>query len=219
MKKEQESEQTEEKVSKWSLIKYNYQNNPPFKALIKLLGYFVFFIVIISVVAIGNDSVQDSKPQYKESTTNKINEKNYHDMLEDLRTTTKSINYEITIGDNKYLLTENITDSEVTGLLENKDNIIKFSIKDNIIYEIKLNEYIPNSEIFANFNGTYINIISLIDLISANKATKMLENDCVVYNYVIDENTFAVTTKDSVITNIVINSEGTIYDIKVETED
>lgn len=217
MRKKKTTEEQEEHVSKWILFKYSYKTNPGFKALVKLCGYFIFFIVIISVASFGSVN-HDFDKNTNRTTEPVINEKNYHEMLDDFRITKDNIKYTITLDEEKFLITSNITSTEINGIFETKEGTTKFAIKDNQVYEIRLDEYIPSPELFSSFNIKYINPVSLIDIISDNKATKMLENDTILYNYDIENAHITVTTQDSMIKKIIID-DIVKYEIVVEKKE
>ena len=130
----------------------------------------------------------------------------------------KKYNYEINYNDLKYIINYSTKDNVISGILETSQNILKkFSIKDNQIYELTLNEEKLNMELFQELNLTYINIYSLVDLLSNHKSLKMLEDDQTIYIYNLETNkTINVTVREENITSIEIKEDTINYKITIE---
>ncbi|MCH5166273.1 MAG: hypothetical protein J1F35_00135 [Erysipelotrichales bacterium] len=215
-RKNEEVENEKVKVSKIKLLRMNYKENPAFRALVKLLLYFIFFAVIISVVAF-NDIPSESN--LKDTTKNPAEEvvepKNYKDMLNETVLNNNFFKYEININGEIKILEYTILNNNFNGTLETSNGVTKFEFKDNNFYEIRFNEEIQNNELFNGLNLEYINIYSLISLVSNSKALKMINDDKTVYNYTIDASIISVTTNEEKIEKIEITEENSIYSILV----
>lgn len=72
-------------------------------------------------------------------------------------------------------------------------------------------------ELFQELNLTYINIYSLVDLLSNHKSLKMLEDDQTIYIYNLETNkTINVTVREENITSIEIKEDTINYKITIE---
>ncbi len=72
-------------------------------------------------------------------------------------------------------------------------------------------------ELFQELNLTYINIYSLVDLLSNHKSLKMLEDDQTIYIYNLETNkTINVTVREENITSIEIKEDPINYKITIE---
>lgn len=220
MKKDKEikSDETnpEEKVSRFRLIIELYKQSAAFKALIKLSLYFILCFTILIVVATASPkSKKESEDKTSPTTTEKI--KSYHDILTDVLSLNKTLSYTITNADKTYLINYDIKDNQISGLLESEGESLKrFTIRDNIIYEVVLNEEKENVELFKELNVDFINIYKLVDLLLNSKSVKMLQSDMVYHKYDIDTTNISVIEIDEMITNIEILSNNQKYVIEVK---
>ena len=72
-------------------------------------------------------------------------------------------------------------------------------------------------ELFQELNLTYINIYSLVDLLSNHKSLKMLEDDQTIYIYNLETNkTINVTVREENITSIEIKEDTVNYKITID---
>ena len=195
----------EEKISRRTLIREYFKQNPLTKDLIKLSFYLILFFVIIIVVSFAPEPQEKSEERESTKTTENIKEE-------------KKYNYEINYNDLKYIINYSTKDNVISGILETSQNILKkFIIKDNQIYELTLNEEKLNMELFQELNLTYINIYSLVDLLSNHKSLKMLEDDQTIYIYNLETNkTINVTVREENITSIEIKEDTVNYKITID---
>lgn len=216
MKKNEVNEEEETKQSKLSLIFTNYKENPAFKALIKLSLYFLLFLIIIVVVSFGNTNISEENTPVEEEPTEQIVEpKSYKEMLNDVLIDNNSLKYEIKLNEEIYMLDYTIGNNILNGIIENNKGITKFTYKDNIVYEIKLNEEKENNELFNNMNLDFINIYSLINILSNSKAMKLLNDDTTIYNYTIEESQVTVTVSNEKINTIDITEGLNSYKVEI----
>lgn len=211
MKKQNENNE-EQKVSIFKIFRVNYKNNPPFKALVKLSLYFILFFVIILVVALSETpSNNPNTNKNSQESTEPVEQKTYREILNETLVNNKVVKYEINIDNKAYLIEYILDDNNFSGTIETEEGITKFVYKDNIVYEIKLNEEIVNDGLFNNLNFDYINIYSLLSIISSNKALKMINDDETIYNYELDNTKISVSVKDDKIIKIDIGEESNLY--------
>lgn len=206
MKKNNEEKEEEKKPSKISLFFLYYKNVPAFKALIKLALYFIFFAVIISVVACNQDTIKqmDEKDKVEEKEKTSLT---YKEMLDALLASDLKITYNIIVNDTEYRIDANYQEKSLSGMFRTVNEIHEFKIKDDIVYEITLNEEKENMELLNNINLTYLLPDALITYLESNKATKMLSEGNTIYNYDIDATKYAVITTDDWINKIEITNE------------
>lgn len=215
MKKNNEEnyEEVEQTPGKIKLFFEYYKYVPGFKALVKLCLYFIFFAVIISVVACNHETV--NQEQKKEQTEEKQpTEKTYKEMLDELINNNMQILYNITINEDIYQIDATRKEHIMNGIYRTKESIHEFRIQDNIIYEIGLNEEKENPELFTTLNLTFILPDQLVTILESNKATKMLEDGNTIYNYDIEATKYRVEVKNNEINKIIITSELSTYTIE-----
>lgn len=211
--KNNNEENEEQKPSKIKLFGEYYKNVPGFKALVKLFLYFIFFAVIISVVACNQETVKQNNKEEKTEEKEKVT-LTYQEMLDALTTNNSKILYNITIGEESYRIDATYQDKILSGMFRTKDTLHEFKIQNNLVYEIGLNEEKENATLFTNINITYLVPESLVNILENNKAIKMLEDDTIVYNYEIDGSKYRVVTKDNEINKIEITSTSFSYIIE-----
>lgn len=203
----------EKKPGKIKLFFEYYKYVPGFKALVKLFLYFIFFAVIISVVACNQDTIKEKQPQEKTEEKEKV-EKTYKEMLDELVNNDIEILYNISINGEIFKIDATRKDNILSGIYRTKESIHEFKIKDNVIYEIGLNEERENSELFSNINLTYILPDQLVTLLESNKATKMLNDGKTIYNYEIEATKYKIEVNDDRINKIEITNELSNYTIE-----
>ncbi len=218
MEKHNKDDENDKKISKFQTFKELYKQSPAMKALIKLFLYFIFFSIIISVVAMSGSNTNDSNnEQLENKPTSERVEKSYRDILNEVILKNNKYNYEIINGEEKSIINYSLEESGISGFYENANSIIKkFIIKDDNVYEVVLKEERENNSLFEELNLNIINIYRLIDLILNNKGIKMLENDCIIYKYSLNNLEINVNVKAEKIENIDVLENNIHYFIKVE---
>lgn len=210
---ENKQEEIEKKPSKIKMFFEYYKYVPGFKALVKLGLYFIFFAVIISVVACNKDTINQN-PEKESTEEKKEMEISYKDMLEALTNNNIEILYNITVNEEIYRIDATRKDNILSGIYRTKDSIHEFRIQDNIVYEIGLNEEKENIDLFNNINLNYLLPEQLISMLEVNKATKTLENEAIIYNYEIEEVKYRVIINNNWINKIEIADELSNYVIE-----
>ena len=206
-------EENEKKPGKLKMFFEYYKYVPSFKALVKLGLYFIFFAIIISVVACNKDVVTQTKENEKTEEQQETTI-SYKEMLDALITNNVQILYDITMGEEVYRIDATRKDNILSGIYRTKTALYEFKIQDDIVYEIGLDEEKENGELLAHINLTYILPEQLVSLLESNKATKMLSDDLTIYNYEIDTVKYHVVTKDNWSDKIEITTELFNYTIK-----
>lgn len=218
MEKHNNEEEKDKKASKFKILVELYKQSPAIKALAKLFLYFIFFSIIISVVALsGSNTSERDTPSLEDKKTTESVEKSYRDILNETTLKNKKYNYEVINGEEKNIINYTIEESGLSGFYEKADSTIKkFIIKDNNVYEVVLKEEKENNSLFGDLNLNIINIYKLIELISNNKGLKMLEDDYIVYKYDLDNLIISVSVKNESITIIDVLENNIHYIIKAE---
>lgn len=218
MEKHNNDEERDKKVSKFKILVELYKQSPAIKALVKLFLYFIFFSIIISVVALsGSDTSDKDTPSTEDRKTTENVEKSYRDILNDTTLKNKKYNYEIIYDEEKNIINYTIEEGGLSGFYEKADSTIKkFIIKEDNVYEVVLKEEKENNSLFGDLNLNIINIYKLIELISNNKGLKMLEDDYIVYKYDLDNLEISVSVQNESITIIDVLENNIHYIIKAE---
>lgn len=201
----------------------NWKNVPGFRSVIKLGLYLIFIFIFIIVVNIAGNKTGTKKQNSNNivsSTTKAIETITYKDVLENVVKNKKDVYMEITIDGKKAIIDAVTNENNITGYYETDKLTKKFKIENNVLYEVTLDHEIENDKILNGLNIDFIVPSNMIDILKNNIPTKMINNEKVLYNYDISINNIAykvtTTVKESVLTNIEINSEKEKYTIVYE---
>ncbi len=212
------------KQKKDSKIKIFYSNfkeawkDPRKKAGIKLLSYFLFFVILFLLAAITSNmnkynSIEDSNI----TTTTKLKEDKYNDKLNNLLENKYDINYVIKKDNVEYKINGNIENNVIIGYLELSNEIKKIVFKDNNFYEIKNNEEIL---LEVEIDAYLLNLSNLINLIRENSPIKNNEdNNNNIYSYSFKYNNIdlnVIVSFNEEIYNIVILYNGIEYNLSFD---
>lgn len=219
-KEEKQTKQTEEQeVSTFKLFWRAFRETHAFKSLIKLCLYFVMFFIIIIVVALSQtDDKESDYNENDEAPSTTVVAKSYRELLDDLLNSNAKFSYVVTDTEEKsYYISYEIVDGIESGLIETEnESLKKFIIRDNVVYEVVLNEERENDKLFQSLNLNYINIYSLVDILTNSKSYKMLEDDYTLYKYEIDGVNISVSVKEERIEKLEINDASIKYDIEIK---
>lgn len=200
----------------------NWKNVPGFRSLIKLCLYLIFIFIFIIVVNLSqsNNTRVKKNDGIPSTTTKKIETITYRDVLDNAAKGNKDIYMEITIDGTKAVIDAVTNENDITGYYETDKLTKKFKIENNILYEVSLDHEIENDKVLNGLNIDFIVTPNLIDILKNNIPTKMINNEEVLYNYDITINGIAykitTTVKESILTNIKIESEKEKYIIVYE---
>lgn len=190
-------------------FKIYYDNIPGIRSGFKLLGYLVFFavmffiIIFLSVIGADRNKDNDNKVSYQNILEKELDHSIY--------------TANITIGDNKYIVTGEYGNNILTGTIETNEGITKYKIKDYNIYEIKMDEEISNENLFGDINYKILLNDKLIDIIKKAAGIK-IDGETIIYKYEnvnIDNIVYKieVSIKDNKIKNIKVFNDTLTYDI------
>lgn len=197
--------------SKWEIFLRNYHNNPAFKALIKLCGYFLFFLVFIIIITSGKSTEINEKKEYTQNETNEeVEKKTYKDILNEFKDSKKTTVVNYKIGEELTKITIFYENDVLTGFIENTETI-EFKIVESKIYQVVQNTETLNPELLGTIKEEFIDSNKLIDILESNQATKKIENDKLIYQYNINYN----NANYNIIVNVVSES---ISEIEITNE-
>ncbi len=198
------------RLEKLKSFKKELDENPRRKALFKLSGYLIFFIILFVLAAIASRvNVEDSDKQ-EEVTTNEsfVSSDNYVSKQKKLQNETHNINFVINKGGVTYIINGSLKDMIINGYLEENSVIKKIIIKDGLLYEIINNE---ETQIDLGIDTNMLSIEYLLRTIKQNKAYIEDKEDTKVYKYSISIN--------DILNNIVVYSDKEkIYKIEINNE-
>lgn len=188
------------------------KKDPRKKAGMKLLGYFIFFIILAllaNIAGIIENSNSNNKIKITTTTTKAVDK--YVEKQNKLITDKFNINYEIKYNDTIYKINGTLENNIINGYLEDVDNIKKIVIKNNVIYEIK-NEIENELEVIFNIN--YINVEYILNVIKQSSAFIEDEESTKTYLYEIKNDittNIYVKTNEEYIEEIIINEDNNEY--------
>ena len=203
--KENKKEQLKELYSKFKIA----WADPRKKAGIKLLGYLIFFIILLLFASITSHMNKYKSPTNKTTTTTTAPDK-YNDKQKALLTNKQSINYVININNIEYKINGTIENNILSGYFETPNGIKKILFKDNNLYELNNEE---ESLLESEINKNLIDLEYILNLIKQNSAIISDKEETKTYTYNIDNLglNIIVNTNDENITQINIKESINAY--------
>lgn len=186
------------------------------RAIIKLGMWAAFFVFIFLFLAIASlfNKTPDTK---KEIEQNEIVSANIPTMLENLISSNYSFEYKIKNNEKNYSYSGTKENDEIKGYYESSDGILKYTIKDNIYYEIKNDEFIENNNIITEEDKNILNLFNILNVIKESDLNnEVVQNDNVYTYTTIKENIqyqINITTNVNDISNINIMVNDITYDM------
>ena len=194
--KENKKEQLKELYSKFK----SAWADPRKKAGIKLLGYLIFFIILLLFASITSHMNKYTSSNTKTTTTTTVQDK-YNDKQKKLLTNKYSINYVININNIEYKINGNIENNIINGYFETPNGIKKIVFKENNLYEVNNEQEIL---LETEINKNLIDLEYILNLIKQNSAIISDKEETKTYTYNIDNLglNIIVTTNEENITQI-----------------
>lgn len=220
MFKRKKNEQGEELENAWDVFIRNYKNVPGFKALVQMAGYAIIFGLIIGVVSLSGTAMTTNKEQTMTTTTTNISTTTtkkivYNDILEQLKRDNLSIYISVIINQDTFVIDVVNNNNILEGYFESKSGTKKIKVMNGKNYEVILSEEKETPNLFGNIDRDFLIPTDMVQLLSTNRATKIIEEDAEVYNYDINKNNILyeikVYIKDNNCYKIEINSENSNY--------
>lgn len=181
--------------------------DPRKKAGIKLLSYFIFFIILFLLAFITNQINKTNNNINKEpDKTTKVTD-TYINKLNSLLTDKYNIEYTLNNEEKVLKIDGVLNNNQINGYLEYDNTIKKIVIKENNIYEI-VNDV--ENIINLDYDISLLNLNNLITLLKSNSPIKEVKDNISKYTY-------NVTYKDLSL-NIVVSMEEYIKKIDITNE-
>lgn len=156
--------------------------DPRKKAGIKLLGYLIFFIILLLFASITSHMNKYTSSNTKTTTTTTVQDK-YNDKQKKLLTNKYSINYVININNIEYKINGNIENNIINGYFETPNGIKKIVFKENNLYEVNNEQEIL---LETEINKNLIDLEYILNLIKQNSAIISDKEETKTYTYNID---------------------------------
>ena len=207
--------------AKFKAFHKRYKSDPRFNSFVKLGFYMVFFLILLIIVNIVTRRPDFNKPRDYEQPKEEVQSISYREILDDYSNSNKTISIKVT-GNQDYFIDEILEDNIITGTLETNNNIIKYVIKENKIYELKMGNETLNETLLDNYAILFIKPSELVNKLNVFSSTKSVTEESIIYSYkeiVIDDilyTTLTITIKDNKITNIDAQSENNKYEISIK---
>ncbi|MBE6154937.1 MAG: hypothetical protein E7163_05165 [Firmicutes bacterium] len=194
------------------------------KAILKLIGWGIFFfvlfifLVISSIVSVESNNLNDNKEPEVNVNESFDEKKVIKELRDNLLNSNYDYNFEIIDDAEKYVFEGNKNNTINQGYKTTKDGIVKYYIQDGIIYELLNGEKVLNENLLDENEKNYINVEYFLNLIDISKLNNIPCN-CLydIYNYKDDLINCTIyfakflEEADNSITNITITSENYSY--------
>lgn len=153
-------------------------NTPRGRAALKLGIYGIVVLILLIMIAVsGSNTPREYNVNYKS------NKKTYEECLQDLKHNNYDYEFKIT-GENVNVIFKGQRDSVYdNGYKEDANGIIKYSIEQDTVYQVNLDERIPIDNLYENVSKEYLTASYILSLIEDKEYVK--ENT--KYTYTIDD--------------------------------
>ena len=192
------------------------------KALIKLLLWMVFIVILI-VLAIasernGNNEILDvDKPEDNVTDTpsepEKVEYETYNTMITNLLANNYEYEYLITTASDSIILTGFKNPDKEIGFKETNSGITKYFIDSTGTYELNMNTSSIIDNLYSEFDSSYLNLELLFN--NLNEYLYNTEENVGIRTITYDKDGFqvTVTTDTKNITNVLVVTDTTTYDL------
>ena len=189
------------------------------KPLASLAIYTVVILILFGVyLLLGKGNFLPASNE----TDDQVKEQKVVDPIADLKTQLQESNfryrYEITINEVKTIYEGRQTDILNEGYKEDSLGTIKYYIDTNSVYEVKLGELYPYTELYKTVDYNLINITNILNLIENVKAKTTTNDEANTYQYEVSYLNQPLTINITVDLNnkptITINQTGVTYQLQ-----
>lgn len=189
------------------------------KAAIKLGLWMIFIIILIVVVLFSEknevDNTFDDMPEDNNDTPEVVYDfENYNDMQERLIQGNYEYIYTITTESNKYIYSGSKADGKEMGFREDGTSVIKYYVDSNGTYQINLDNAVPLSNLYPNFDSSYLDLPKLFDNLSEILYSVDKREEKRVITYDKEGYQVVVNTDLENITSILITVDTTTYELE-----
>ena len=144
------------------------------KAILKLIGWAIFFAFIFLLLIISafmpkeskiNQDINNNEAEEKEEDmpiNSLLSKETFNNIKNELLNGNYDYKYEITLEDTKYIFNGTKKDDIETGYKETKEGVVKYYIDSTGIYEDKLTEKVPLNNLYENLDLNYLNFNNLM---------------------------------------------------------
>lgn len=192
------------------------------KALIKLLLWMVFIIILIVLAIVsernGNSEILDvDKPENNATDTpsepENIEYEAYNTMITNLLANNYEYEYLITTATDSIILTGFKNPDKEIGFKETSSGITKYFIDSTGTYELNMNTYSIIDNLYSEFDSSYLNLELLFNNLS--EYLYNTEENVGIRTITYDKDGFqvTVTTDTKNITNVLVMTDTTTYDL------
>ena len=192
------------------------------KALIKLLLWMVFIVILIVLAIVsernGNSEILDvDKPENKATDTQSepenVEYEAYNTMITNLLANNYEYEYLITTATDSIILTGFKNPDKEIGFKETSSGITKYFIDSTGTYELNMNTSSIIDNLYSEFDSSYLNLELLFNNLS--EYLYNTEENVGIRTITYDKDGFqvTVTTDTKNITNVLVMTDTTTYDL------
>ena len=192
------------------------------KALIKLLLWMVFIVILIVLAIVsernGNSEILDvDKPENNATDTpsepENIEYEAYNTMITNLLANNYEYEYLITTATDSIILTGFKNPDKEIGFKETSSGITKYFIDSTGTYELNMNTSSIIDNLYSEFDSSYLNLELLFNNLS--EYLYNTEENVGIRTITYDKDGFqvTVTTDTKNITNVLVMTDTTTYDL------
>ena len=192
------------------------------KALIKLLLWMVFIVILIVLAIVsernGNSEILDvDKPENNATDTpsepENIEYEAYNTMITNLLANNYEYEYLITTATDSIILTGFKNPDKEIGFKETSSGITKYFIDSTGTYELNMNTSSIIDNLYSEFDSSYLNLELLFN--NLNEYLYNTEENVGIRTITYDKDGFqvTVTTDTKNITNVLVMTDTTTYDL------
>lgn len=192
------------------------------KALIKLLLWMVFIVILIVLAIVsernGNSEILDvDKPGNNATDTpsepENVEYEAYNTMITNLLANNYEYEYLITTATDSIILTGFKNPDKEIGFKETSSGITKYFIDSTGTYELNMNTSSIIDNLYSEFDSSYLNLELLFN--NLNEYLYNTEENVGIRTITYDKDGFqvTVTTDTKNITNVLVMTDTTTYDL------
>lgn len=192
------------------------------KALIKLLLWMVFIVILIVLAIVsernGNSEILDvDKPENNVTDTpsepENVEYEAYNTMITNLLANNYEYEYLITTATDSIILTGFKNPDKEIGFKETSSGITKYFIDSTGTYELNMNTSSIIDNLYSEFDSSYLNLELLFN--NLNEYLYNTEENVGIRTITYDKDGFqvTVTTDTKNITNVLVTTDTTTYDL------
>lgn len=192
------------------------------KALIKLLLWMVFIVILIVLVIVSernaNSEILDvDKPENNVTDTpsepENVEYEAYNTMITNLLANNYEYEYLITTATDSTILTGFKNPDKEIGFKETSSGITKYFIDSTGTYELNMNTSSIIDNLYSEFDSSYLNLELLFN--NLNEYLYNTEENVGIRTITYDKDGFqvTVTTDTKNITNVLVMTDTTTYDL------